>query len=435
MYGSPFEVTAVKNDEVRLAPMSGGAISHLKFKALASLMAGDRITITYLPRDVDGHLQQSLRGLDEAQLACFNRKIHYVRSIVERFPESPCAQLKIKEALKDLAVQINDQDPPGPSTIAGWVQRWQQSGRKDEALLPRLKPSRADYSGLDPAVLEIINNSIEQVYLTKHRNSAKAVYADIELRIANYNAQATQPLTVPSMHIVGRIIKQIDAYERDVKRRGKAYANRRHRAVGRSILACEPLEICMADGQHMDVMLVSDPADGGPRQVLGRPFLTVIIDVRTRCILAAFISLQPFCGGTVLKAMMEAVVESPGRPRGIMSTLIVDNGCDYQDSGFLRFLSDLDITLEICGPRMPNGKGHVERFFRTINDDLIHRLPGTTFSNPSERGDYRSQDLAQLTLDALRALVQTWIDEIYHQRTHRSLGRAPISVWKDEVRS
>lgn len=433
MYGSPYEVTSVKLDEVRLAPLSGGALMHVKFKALDALMTKNQLVITHLPRDVDAALHQSLRTLSPAQLASFNRKRHYVHGVVARHPESPCAQRKISAACKELAAQINDQDPPGASTIASWIQRWQQGGRQDEALLPRLKPSRADYSSLDPDVLKIINASIEKVYLTRHRNSAKSVYADIMFAIENHNAQSAETLQTPSMHAVSKIIKQIDAYERDVHREGKLHASRRHRAVGRSILAREPLEICMADGQHMDIMLVSEPSDGTPSKVLGRPFLTVILDVRTRCILAAFISLQPFCGGTLLKAMTEAVVESPGRPRGIMSTLIVDNGADYQDSGFLRFLSNLGITLEICGPRMPNGKAQVERFFRTINEDLIHKLPGTTFSNPTERGDYRSQELAHLTLDALRSTVQTWIDEIYHQRAHRSLGRAPIDVWNEEV--
>lgn len=433
MYGSPYEVTFVKNDEVRLAPLSGGAIRHLKFKALDTLMTSNQIVIKHLPRDVDAVAHESMRTLREAQLASFNRKRHYVHGVVARYPKSPCAQQKIAAARKELAEQIDDQDPPGASTIASWIQRWLRGGRVDEALLPRPKPSRADFSGLDRDVLEMINASIEQVFLTRHRNSVSAVHADIAIRIANHNAESAEALQMPSIHIVRKIINKIDTYERDVRRHGKTYANRRHRAVGRSILAREPLELCMADGQHMDIMLVSEPTDGTPSKVLGRPFLTVILDVRTRCILAAFISLQPFCGGTLLKAMTEAVVESPGRPRGIMSTLIVDNGADYQDSGFLRFLSNLGITLEICGPRMPNGKAHVERFFRTINEDLIHKLPGTTFSNPTERGDYRSQDLAHLTLDALRSTVQTWIDEIYHPRAHRSLGRAPIDVWNEEI--
>lgn len=433
MCGSPFEVTAVKNDEIRVAPMNGGALSHLKFKALAELMASEKILVTYLPRDVSANGNESLRGLTDAQWACLNRQLHYVRNMVTRCPTNPRSQQAIKELRLSIASEINDQDPPGVSTIAKWVKSWMDGGREDSALAPKIRKVRDDTIYIHKDVLEIVQSSISSIYLNKHRNPAKAVIADVAMRVANYNAQSPHPLPAPSPHVIRRLIQKIDAYERDVKRHGKAYARRRHRATGRSLVPSEPLEMCMADGQLVDIMIVEDPMDGGPLRVVGRAYLTIILDVRTRCILSAFVSLQPFSGGTVLKAMQEAVVASPGRPRGIMSTLIVDNGCDYQDSGFIAFLARMGTTLEICGPRSPNGKAHVERFFRTISEDLIHKLPGTTFSNPDQRGEYRSQDMARLTIAELRSHVQTWIDEVYHQRPHRALGRAPIDVWNEET--
>jgi len=81
--------------------------------------------------------------------------------------------------------------------------------------------------------------------------------------------------------------------------------------------------------------------------------------------------------------------------------MIIDNGSDYQDSGFIGVTHKLGIILEPSPPYKPNAKANVERFFRTLNDDLIHKLSGTTFSNPEDRGDYDSQEMARLTLDDL----------------------------------
>lgn len=431
----PFEVAGIRGDEVRIAPMLGGTMRHLKFKALADLMAQSQIKVTYQPPKPSDPLSQQLRsGLDQKQLDKLNRQLRWVREIYKRIPENPCSQRAISEQLKSVTEAFKDAKAPGVSTIADWMKRWIRGGRVDTALMPKVKPSRVDHSKLDPKVVEFIGTSVQAVYLTRQRNPISAVYSDVQVQVANYNACSTTKLAMPSKEIVRRIVNRVDQYERDLRRRGKHYARRKHHAAGKSFVAREPLEICMADGQVMDIIVLEEPRDDGlPQEALGRPYLTVVIDVRTRCVLAAYVSLAPFCGGTLLKTMSIAVVASPGRPRGIMTTLVIDNGSDYQDSGFVRFCAALDIQLEPCPPRMPNGKAIVERFFRTISEDLVHKLPGSTFSNPTARGDYESQKYARLTIEDLRAHVDTWVQEVYHQRSHRGLGRAPMSVWNDEV--
>jgi putative transposase len=62
---------------------------------------------------------------------------------------------------------------------------------------------------------------------------------------------------------------------------------------------------------------------------------------------------------------------------------------------------------------------------------LIHRLPGTTFSNTQERGDYPSEELASLTLEEIESFVLRWVVDVYHQKTHRGLyGKTPIEIWR-----
>jgi len=433
--GCHYEVAGVWKDQVRVAPMQGGTIRHLSFRALSDLVEQDQIRLTYRPPGAaDCDRDASLSGLKSRQVEKLNRRLRWVRALHKRIPHAPCSQCAIADTVNEIAEELGESAVPGVSTLADWMKRWLKGSRSDAALMPALKPSRVKHAKLDPKVLEFIQGSTESVYLTRQRNPMSAVYSDVQVQIANYNVSAVHKLAMPSKETIRRIIHRIDIYQRDAARHGKSYARRKHRAAGKSFVATEPLEMCMADGQIMDVIVVEQPRrDGLPQQALGRPYLTVVIDVRTRCVLAALVTLAPFSGGTLLKAMAIAVVASPGHPHGIMTTLIVDNGSDYQDSGFIRFCAAIDVTIEPCPPRMPNGKAIVERFFRTINEDLIHKLPGSTFSNPIDRGDYDSQKFARLTLDDLRAHVDTWIQEVYHQRPHRSLGRAPIAVWNEEI--
>lgn len=402
---------------------------------LAELIKRGDIVVKFTPRPAGDELRCGRLGLNETQRAALDRRLHYVLGIEQRVPGACGSQEAIKKHLPELAREIDDASPPGASAVAAWFKKWRDQGRLDAALAPAPKPSRRDFSKIDPQVLEIVDQVIRDLYLKREHASVRAVYSRIVLEVTQFNVKNKECLAPPSEYLVRKIIRSIDRYETDRAHHGAAYAARKHRAAGRSLTSNAPLEICMADGQHMDVIVCAAEPDGKPGQPLGRPFLTVVMDLRTRCILAALITLQPFCGATALKALMIAVVAAKGKPRGVMSTLIVDNGCDYKDSGFMRFVREMDITLEICSPRSPNGKANVERFFRTLNDDLIHTLPGTTFSSPQQRGDYRSQDMAQLTLVDLQTRVQNWIDNDYHLRPHRALGRAPIDVWNSEVQA
>lgn len=80
----------------------------------------------------------------------------------------------------------------------------------------------------------------------------------------------------------------------------------------------------------------------------------------------------------------------------------------------------------------PNFGGHIERLLGTLLRE-IHTLPGTTFSNPRERGEYDSDAKAVLTLSEFEAWLTTYITKIYHLRNHDSLGMAPIEKYREGI--
>lgn len=370
-------------------------------------------------------------SLTEKQFEELNRKLAYVQSVYKNH-EHARSQEKIAETVKQTAKELVDVKPPATSTVAGWVKQWVDSNFDRRVFLPKLRPSRSDINNENLALLAILRKAVNSVYLNRQMNPQSAVMAEIQILIAEYNANHDTKLEMPSREKLRRFINTLDSYEVSLRRHGRHYTNRRFRAAGISFIAKEPLEMVMADGQVMDIVLVRENEDGTFDDI-GRPFLTAFIDVRTRIILGFYISLAPFCGATLFRALKNAVVVDSDKPKGIPSKLIIDNGADYQDSGFLKACSKLNILVEACKPRDPNAKALIERFFRTLNTDLIHKLSGTTFSNPAERGDYKSQDLARLTLDDLRHHVESWIEDVYHIRVHRTLERAPLDVWDDEA--
>lgn len=63
----------------------------------------------------------------------------------------------------------------------------------------------------------------------------------------------------------------------------------------------------------------------------------------------------------------------------------------------------------------------------------IHLLPGTTFSNVADKGDYPSEKTAALTLAELEIFIALQIAGVYHQSVHSALHRSPIQAWNEEI--
>ena len=76
--------------------------------------------------------------------------------------------------------------------------------------------------------------------------------------------------------------------------------------------------------------------------------------------------------------------------------------------------------------------GHIERLLGTLLRAL-HELPGATFSNPGERGNYDSQARAVMTLGELERWLTEYIVGVYHAKRHRGIGTSPLQRWTTGV--
>jgi hypothetical protein len=72
----------------------------------------------------------------------------------------------------------------------------------------------------------------------------------------------------------------------------------------------------------------------------------------------------------------------------------------------------------------------IERLIGTMMG-AVHLLPGTTFSDSAQKGAYRSENSAVLTLNELERWLALQIVGVYHQSVHATLGRTPAAVWQE----
>jgi putative transposase len=102
--------------------------------------------------------------------------------------------------------------------------------------------------------------------------------------------------------------------------------------------------------------------------------------------------------------------------RGVPEGVYVDNGSAFIDKALLRAMARLGIKLIHSTPGRPQGRGKIERFFRTVRDQFLVELDTVTAAGIT--------DLAELN-----RLFTAWVEQVYHRRVHTETGCAPLARW------
>lgn len=107
-------------------------------------------------------------------------------------------------------------------------------------------------------------------------------------------------------------------------------------------------------------------------------------------------------------------------PAIVPETVVIDHGKIYVSEHMTSVCQRLGISIQPARLRTGRDKGPVERFFRTIREDLLQILPGYKGPDIHSRGlDPESE--AFFYLDELEAIIREWVAVEYHRRPHDSL--------------
>ncbi|WP_144373396.1 DDE-type integrase/transposase/recombinase [Vogesella urethralis] len=337
------------------------------------------------------------------------------------------------------AEKIGDPHPPGASTVHRWWSIYRQS-----KCVTKLVKRRPRQLKRDPRI-EIFEAVVAEKYLNRQKVFKITIAQEVCRRIDRLNETlpAVAQLSHPSKATVYR---WLDALQQDVIDQGRLSGDAvriKHRSVTGTIKVDQILDRVEIDHTPIDLIVI----DTWTGLVLGRPWLTIVLDRKSRMVLGFYLTFNPPSTTSVLMALRHAMLSKDGWVAqfdmvnghwpcyGIPLLIAVDNGMEFHSAGLEEACLELGIDLLLCPAKEPFYKGAVERFFRTLNSGLIHKLPGTTFSNPDMRGDYPSEDMAVIDLPTLNALVTKWIVDVYAITPHRGLnGQTPISVWMDGLK-
>ncbi len=255
---------------------------------------------------------------------------------------------------------------------------------------------------------------IERLALTRPRPSIATLH-----RLACAEAERGG-IAQPSYSAVRSIVQGLDPALVTLALEGPASYRDKHELVFRR-RAERPNATWQADHTELDILIRG--ANGKPE----RPWLTVILDDYSRAVCGYTVFTgAPSAMNTAL-ALRQAIWRKSDPAWvmcGLPDVLHVDHGSDFTSHHLEYTAVALKIRLVNSTVGRPQGRGKIERFFGTVNTELLTRLPGHLA--PGSRSPEPHLTLADLD-QAIGDFIAT-----YNERTHREIGMSPKTAWIGE---
>jgi putative transposase len=258
-------------------------------------------------------------------------------------------------------------------TILRWIQRYKESNGQLESLCPIERSDRGVSRGLDE------ETSLALIQLRKEMPKA----AVIHLIETMHKRGLVAPGTELSLSTVYRLFHRhhlMNPLERKPEDRRKFEAEL-------------PNDLWQSDSMH------------GPHvEVDGRmkkSYLLAFIDDHSRLVPHAQFYLTEGLD-SYLNALEQALLK-----RWLPRKLYLDNGPAFRSKHLEDITASLGIALIHSRPYKPQGRGKIERFFRSIRSQFLSGFRGKTLLDLNEALDL-------------------WLNDIYHQRKHGSTNQSPF---------
>ena len=316
------------------------------------------------------------------------------------------------------------------TTLYRWQERYKSTGTI-LGLISNKVGAKKGNTRLNSEIEILIKRIIDNYYLTIQKPSVQSVVDKVLAECKRMN------IIAPHSNTIRNRIEAITEYEKLKKQGSKSIARTRYEPTPNKFEADYPLQLIEIDHTPCDIILVDDEH----RLPIGRPWITVAIDIYSRMIVGYYLSMNApsvtsvgMCvSNTILPKdtlLAKFDVNANWNVWGFPETIHVDNGADFRADAVKKAGLAHGINIEFRPVGRANFGGHIERVIGTLMHE-IHNLPGTTFSNIKQRGEYNSDANASMTFFEFEKWLVTFITKIYHKRVHNSLFLTPEQQWEE----
>ena len=404
------------------------------------------VVCTNLPSTNDASVSKGDVFLDVASLTDgdkkgFERKLAYVTGMRKRCITKGQRQ-RIVDATEDIARTLQDDSPPKVSAIMTWMREFERSDDNPYVLVTRRRLV-VHRSPISEFLNDLIWVSIERIFLNRERRTVKDVWTHLKATLNRLEKTGQVPEDANgrmdvSERTIYRRIQEIDPFERDRKRLGETHARNKWRYSLNTEVAIHPLQRVEVDHTQLDIYILDDRLG----ILLGRPWITILIDRYSGYILGFYVS---FAGASIQAALgaikasiqpkddivsMIDGIEHLWLAEGVAGLYVFDNGLEFKSSLFRAIVQyELRTEAEYCAVRNPWLKPAVERAAGLINQHALPRR-GHTYGLESW-SDFNPTKHAAITFSELCQILVRWVTDIHPFTVNDKKIARPYDLFSD----
>ncbi|WP_414513124.1 Mu transposase C-terminal domain-containing protein [Nostoc sp. PCC 9305] len=328
----------------------------------------------------------------------------------------PCDRITYGEKQREVAAKLGK----SVRTVRRLVKKWEQEG-----LAALQSTTRADKGKhrIDSDWQQFIINT----YKEGNKGSKRITPQQVAIRVQARASELGQE-KYPSDRTVYRVLQPIiEEQEQKASIRNRGWHGSRLSVKtrdGKDLSVEYSNHIWQCDHTRVDLLLVDQHGE-----LLGRPWLTTVVDTYSRCIIGINLGYDAPSSTVVALALRHAILPKQyGSEYGLHEDwgtygkpehFYTDGGKDFRSNHLQQIGVQLGFACHLRD--RPSEGGIVERPFGTFNTDLFSTFPGYTGSNVQERPEQAEKE-ACLTLRELERLLVRYIVDKYNQRIDARLG-------------
>lgn len=308
--------------------------------------------------------------------------------------------------------------------------KYMRGAKSYRALLSDQRGRKPGLAVTDPETLKLIEEMFDEHYPSC--KTAAGVWKQCQTQADN------RRMLRPSYHTVATWIKaKNESLLYSLTHTGDQSKHRYGAKPGYKVTT-RPLEWVQIDHTVVDLMVVDED---NRTVVLGRPYISVAVDLHTRVILGFYVSLLPPSAVSVAMLMESCVLpkaaflQALGIPEhllpyhGLPEVIHTDNAKEFVSDVFVLNAKDFGIKVEHRDIPAKHQGGHIESLIGKLMLRTMHSLPGTTGSNAQQGKHLKSHKKAAIGLTGLRRIV-AYALHAYHHTKHSELGKTPAEAWE-----
>jgi putative transposase len=352
------------------------------------------------------------------------------RAAVRRF-QAIRPLLEAKERRSEYVARAAEEAGVSESTIYRWLERFETEG----VVTALVRRRRSDRGGrrLSRDVEALMRQVIDEFYLTPQKRKITLVHRELK-RLCRHEG-----LPPPHINTLYKRIQQIQPEKAVRRRQGRNAAFRYRPKRGEFPGADFPYAVLQIDHTKVDIILV----DEEHRIPIGRPWITVAIDVFSRTVAGFYVSFDPPGAQATGLCIARAILPKDADLRaleldfdwpcvGIPRVIHADNAKEFRGRMLENACIEYGINLQFRPVKQPQYGGHIERLLGNLSSE-IHALPGATFSSPQDRGEYDSEKHAAMTLREFEYWLTNLIAGYYHNEFHSEIGTTPMRRYREGI--